>query len=216
MISLSSPSPEQRLAAGFDRFKREQWPTLQPRYQALARRGQRPSTLVIVGADARLDPERLFSAEPGELFVISNLGAIVPPYEPDGGLHGVSAAIEFGIRILKVRHVVVLGQSRCEAVRALMEGAGKGGQDFVEPWLSIAEPILWPIPRDVPDSGMRDHLERAMIRLSLENLGAYPWIRERLEARTLTISGFRFDLASGALESVNMAPAPSGRTRTEA
>lgn len=206
MIGLSQPSPERRLAEGFDRFRRDQWPSLQPLYQALARRGQRPGTLVIAGADARLDPERLFSAEPGELFVVSNLGAIVPPYDPDGGLDGVSASIEFAVRMLKVRQIVVLGQSRCEAVRALMEGAGKGGQDFVEPWLSIAEPILWPIPRDVPDSGMRDHLERALIRLSVQNLRAYPWIKERLAARSLSISGLRFDLASGELETVDTEP----------
>lgn len=203
MNLFRTPAPAEALAAGFEKFRRERWPTAAPRYNALARRRQSPQTLVIVGADARLDPETLFSAEPGSLFVVSNLGAIVPPYAPDEGLHGTSAAIEFAVRILKVRHVVVLGQSRCEAVRALVDGVARNGRDFVEPWLGLAEPILWPIPPDVPENDLFKYLEQALVRLSLRNLRSYPWLDERIRHGGLVCEGFWFDLVNGELVRVD-------------
>jgi carbonic anhydrase len=130
------------LLEGYRRFRAEVWPRERERFEKLAD-GQQPETLVIACSDSRVDPAMVFGAAPGELFVVRNVAALVPPYEPDGGRHGVSAALEFGVRMLGVKRIVVMGHARCGGVQALLLGAPKQCRDFVEPWMSIAEPALW-------------------------------------------------------------------------
>lgn len=191
--------PPDALLDGFARFRREAWPGLGERYRRLARRAQAARTMIVACADARVDPQTIFAAGPGELFVVRNVANIVPPYEPDERSHGTSAALEFAVRILKVRQIVVLGHSRCEGVRALLQGAGRKGQDFLEPWLCIAEPVLWPVPAGVADRDLERHFEEGVIRLSLANIQTFPWVAERVKAGGLTLTGYRFDIGTGAL-----------------
>src|SRR5262249_8212288 len=93
-----------RLLEGYLRFRRTEWPAERDRYESLAQRGQRPETLVIACSDSRVDPQTVFGAAPGELFVVRNVAGLVPPYEPDGHYHGTSAALEYGVRVLGVRN----------------------------------------------------------------------------------------------------------------
>ncbi len=187
------------LIEGYRRFREETWPAERQRYEALARRGQKPETLVVGCVDSRVDPQTIFGAAPGELLVVRNVANIVPPYQPDGGFHGVSAALEFGVKVLGVRRIVVLGHAQCGGVNALLEGAPKQAQDFIDPWMSIAEPALWPIPSQFGEEGLHAHFERAVVKLSLDNLMSFPWIAERVRSATLELHGCRFDIASGQL-----------------
>src|SRR4051795_10805685 len=111
----------ERLLEGYRRFRQDIWPTEHARYEALAKWGQQPETLVIACSDSRVDPQTVFGAVPGEIFVIRNVAALVPTYQPDAGYHGTSAAIEFGVRVLKVARIVVLGHAQCGGVRAIVE-----------------------------------------------------------------------------------------------
>ena len=191
------------LLEGYRRFRETEWPRLRARYERLARRGQSPHTLVVAGSDSRVDPEDIFSAGPGDLFVIRNVGSIVPPYRPDRGYHGTSAALEFGICILKIPRIVVLGHSGCGGVKALVEGAPAQARDFLDPWLSIVEPVLWPTPEGFEERRLYDHFERAVVRESLANLLTFPWIAHRIRSGTLEILGFRFVIATGELEPIS-------------
>ena len=120
-----------RLFEGYRRFRKEVWPSQRARYETLAK-GQQPETLVIACSDSRVDPQTIFGAVPGEMFVLRNVAALVPPYEPrSGGFHGTSAAIEFGVRVLKVERVVVLGHAQCGGVKAMAYGAPPQARDFV-------------------------------------------------------------------------------------
>jgi len=187
-----------RLIAGYRRFRADVWPAERARYEALAKRGQQPGALVIACSDSRVDPQTVFGAGPGELFVVRNVAALVPPYRPDAGYHGTSAALEFGVRVLKVDRIVVLGHAQCGGVQAMVEGAPQEARDFVAPWMSIAEEV-------VPRGGARrspDALAQAeadVVRLSLDNLLTFPWISRAVAAGQLKLAGFRFDIRTGVL-----------------
>src|SRR5215471_2410381 len=109
------------LLDGYRTFRTQRLPTEQSRYRELSERGQSPDVMVIGCCDSRVSPEVIFDAKPGELFVMRNVANIVPPYEPDGHAHGVSAALEFGVAALRVKHIVVLGHAHCGGVKAFAD-----------------------------------------------------------------------------------------------
>jgi carbonic anhydrase len=188
-----------RLIAGYRRFRAEIWPMERARYEALAKYGQRPETLVVACSDSRVDPQTVFGAVPGELFVIRNVAGLVPPYRPDAQAHGSSAALEYGVRVLKVLRIVVLGHARCGGVRAMVEGAPAEARDFVEPWMAIAKSVLAPIPPEGATDQILCHYEAEIVRLSLANLLTFPWIATEVAAGRLALHGFSFDVHTGVL-----------------
>ena len=190
------------LLDGYRRFRAETWPEERARYQALARWGQRPETLVVSCSDSRVDPQTVFGAVPGELFVVRNVAALVPPYAPDANYHGTSAALEFGVRVLGVSRIVVLGHALCGGVAALMDGAPAEARDFVEPWMGMAAGVRDAAADALDPEARRDRYESAVVRLSLANLMTFPWVAEAVEAGRLTLDGFRFDIHTGILARV--------------
>src|SRR5581483_3789403 len=128
------------LIAGYRRFRAGTWSREQQRFGELSRVGQRPRTLVIACSDSRTDPQMVFNTRPGELFVIRNVANLVPPYGPDLHYHGTSAALEFGVRELKVQHIVIMGHAMCGGIDALLHGGPAHGNDFVGNWMHIADP----------------------------------------------------------------------------
>ena len=190
------------LLEGYRRFRAETWPAERARYEALARWGQSPETMVIACSDSRVDPQTVFGAVPGEMFVMRNIGGLVPPYQPDTHYHGTSAAIEFGVRVLKVKRLVVLGHGMCGGVRAMRFGAPPEAQDFVATWVDVARPAL-AAAGGGDEASQLVALERGVVRLSLANLMTFPWVRSRVEAGELTLSGFRFDIHTGELEAID-------------
>ncbi len=187
------------LIEGHLRFRANTWPAERDRYAALAQRGQNPETMVIACSDSRVDPQTIFGAGPGELFVVRNVAGLVPTYTPDAGYHGTSAALEFGVRVLKVARIAVLGHALCGGIRAMVEGVPGVARDFVEPWMRIAEPALDAVPRQLSIDDMLHSCELEVVRLSLANLATFPWIAEAVSAGQLTLQGFRFDIRSGVL-----------------
>lgn len=186
------------LLEGYRRFRSEIWPGERARYERLAKRGQRPETLVVACSDSRVDPQTIFGTVPGELFVVRNVAALVPPYSPDSQYHGTSAALEFGVRVLKVRRIVVVGHAQCGGVRAMVEGAPAEARDFVEPWIQIAASVR----DDIPDGTVEERIaayEAAVVRLSLKNLESFPWIGDAVAEGRLGLHGFSFDIHTGVL-----------------
>src|ERR1700716_991912 len=134
----SAMSLPPRLIEGYEAFRTGRLPAEQYRYRDLAERGQTPEILVIGCCDSRVSPEVIFDAGPGELFVARNVANLVPPYAPDGGYHGVSAALEYAVLVLRVRHIVVLGHARCGGIAAYANDAPPG--DFIGKWISLLTP----------------------------------------------------------------------------
>jgi len=195
------PFPQQ-LIDGYRAFLVSRLRHEQDRYRALSESGQAPQIMVIGCCDSRVSPEVVFDARPGELFVARNIANLVPPYTPDGAQRAVSAALEFAVQALKVKHIVVLGHAQCGGIRALLEGSPMAGRgdDFVGVWMSIAERARRrTLSLAVADEDRRHFCELESVKVSLENLLTFPWIRERVEAQRLTLHGWYFDLADGHL-----------------
>jgi carbonic anhydrase len=187
------------LLDGYRKFRTETWPAERDRYEALAHWGQSPETMVLACSDSRVDPQTIFGAVPGELFVLRNVAALAPPYEPESpGYHGTSAALEFGVRVLKVRRLVVLGHAQCGGVRALVYGAPPEAGDFVASWVEIGKPAR-PTGQGEPDISA---VEAAMVRVSMANLTTFPWIAEAIAEGRLLLQGYVFDIHTGALARV--------------
>src|ERR1044071_3934155 len=127
----------QRLIDGYCAFLDGRLRREQDRYRALAEAGQSPEVMVIGCCDSRVSPEVIFDARPGELFVVRNVANLVPPYSPDGAYHGVSAALEFGVAVLRVRYIIVLGHARCGGIRAFADNASVMSGDFIGKWMSL-------------------------------------------------------------------------------
>ena len=187
------------LIAGYRRFRTSTWQTERSRFEALSRLGQQPRALIIACSDSRTDPQMVFNARPGELFVVRNVANIVPPYGPDDHPHGVSSAIEFAVRSLKVREIVVLGHAMCGGIQALLNGAPREVSDFVGQWVSIAEPAR-ELAFKAPAELQQQVCEHETVRLSLANLMTFPWIKDAVEAGHITLHGCFFDIRSGVLE----------------
>ena len=196
------PGLEDPLLAGYLRFRATVWPAQSSRYARLARSRQQPATAVIACSDARIDPQTIFDAEPGDLFVVRNVAGLVPAYAPDGGCHGTSAALEFAVKILKVRHIVVLGHAACDGVHAMVHGPLRNAQDFLGPWMDIAEPVMWPMPEQGAGEPFEAAIEDAVLRLSLTNLRTFPWIRDAERAGHMSLSAWRFNIATGELQTL--------------
>jgi carbonic anhydrase len=186
------------LVSGFKVFKARYYEHRPELYENLRTQGQTPEVMVVACSDSRVDPAILLGSEPGELFVIRNVANLIPPYQPDGKLHGTSAALEFGIRDLKVKHLLVLGHSGCGGIQALRRcGAGDplSEREFIGPWVSLGMRACEIVPSD-PDGSKT---EQAAIEISLENIATFPWVAEGIKAGTLSVHGWWFDLQKGAL-----------------
>jgi carbonic anhydrase len=189
-----------RLMIGFRHFREKFYLGEDHTYTRLVEQGQGPKTLIIGCSDSRVDPAILSSSGPGQLFVVRNIANLVPPFEKGGGLHGVSAAIEFAVVNLKVENVIVLGHRQCGGIRALLDPVGSHAEGFVRQWVSIAEPARRRALAAGGDSNaILCRCELESIRVSIENLRTFPFVTDAVRERGLAILGIYFDLEKGEL-----------------
>ncbi|OYZ22917.1 MAG: carbonic anhydrase [Bdellovibrio sp. 28-41-41] len=192
-----------RLMAGFRRFREKYFANEHPLYQRLSSgTGQAPKTLIIGCSDSRVDPAIITSASPGELFIVRNVANLVPPYEK-GGVHGVSAAIEFAVVNLKVENVIVLGHRQCGGIRALMLNDQQvQSNSFVDNWVGIAKEakkrVFEKYGHETEENLCR-HGELESIITSLNNLKSFPFVDAAIKERDLAVMGIYFDLEQGQL-----------------
>ncbi len=197
------------LIHGYREFRVGAWPRRRALFEELAAQGQKPHTMVIACSDSRVDPTMIFNVGPGEFFVVRNVANLVPPYQPDSEFHGTSAALEFGVTVLEVEDLIVLGHGMCGGIRALLDPS-LAPPDFVGPWMSIAararDRVLACNPVDP-----QTECEHEAVKVSLENLRTFPWIVAREADRRLKLHGASFDIRTGVLEVLgpdgNFAPA---------
>lgn len=191
------------LLEGYLRFRSNRFESERPRWRKLAE-GQTPRAIIIACCDSRADPATIFDTDPGEIFVVRNVANLVPPFEPDGGRHGVSAALEFAVTQLKVPEIVVMGHESCGGIGAALTGCfheaapGEGG--FVARWMSQIEERAGAIAAEHGVGPEAAHmLEEDAIRQSLANLRTFPFVKAREDAGELAIIGCRFSIAEGQL-----------------
>lgn len=208
-----------RLIDGYSAFLSERLPVEQTRFRELAEVGQSPEILVIGCCDSRVSPEVIFDAGPGELFVIRNVGNLVPPYTPDGAQRAVSAALEFAVQALKVKHIVVLAHAQCGGIRAFaVDGPPLSAGDFIGHWMAMIAPAAKDVgPRgDTPLVEYLTRLEQASAVKMLDNLMTFPWVRSRVEGGELILHAAYFGVATGELSVFDRASGKFGRVAPEA
>jgi len=193
----------ERLTKGYRSFLGGRFSSERARYQDLAASGQSPTIMVIGCVDSRVSPEVIFDAAPGELLVARNVANLVPRYEPEGTQqHGTSAALEFAVRALKVRHIVVLGHAFCGGIKAFAsDDAPLTASDFIGRWMRQIEPAahaIGPKNGEGEDAYLRK-LEFASVELSLKNLMTFPFVKSTVEKGELALHGAYFGVASGKL-----------------
>ena len=177
------------------------------RYRELAASGQTPTTMIIACCDSRAAPETIFDAEPGELFVLRNVANLVPPYQPDGGQHGTSAAIEFAVKALGISNVVIMGHGRCGGIKAALDpdSSPLDSGDFIGKWMSM----LGGLPEQVGQNALmtaserQTALERISIRNSILNLRSFPSVADLEAQGKLAVHGAWFDISTGELWVMN-------------
>jgi carbonic anhydrase len=188
------------LVEGYRRFRSDAYVQQKARFDRLASEGQAPPIMIISCCDSRVDPATIFDTVPGQVFALRNVANLVPPYETGGGLHGVSAAIEFGVTGLNVKHIVILGHAQCGGINAALKGGDLGmpGRSFVDDWVDII--------RDARDKVIAGNhadpqfaLELDAIKVSLANLRSFPFIAEREAGGELKLHGAYFGIAEGIL-----------------
>lgn len=193
----------QILLDGYAGFRAGRYVSEAERYRLLGEGLQQPSIMMIACCDSRAAPETIFDAGPGEIFVVRNVANLVPPYAPDGRHHSTSAALEFAVLSLGVRHIVVMGHGKCGGIRSMVEaGDPLTTGDFIGKWMSAV--------RDVAETVRQDHshghggdlqtaVERASVEHSLANLRTFPWLRIRAGRGDVTLHGVWFDISLGEL-----------------
>ena len=211
--------------SGFAEFQEKYFHGEESVYARL-RQGQNPRALVISCCDSRADPGMLMGAGPGDIFVVRNVANLVPPYRNGAEMPGIRADIEFAVKGLNVEQIIILGHSGCGGIRALMDGEGvnRSEYEFIGAWVSIAASARERVMRELagePEAVKSRACEQGAIRLSLENLMSFPWIRERVEAGAMELHGWYFDIDAGELlayspKTTSFAPlvAPTGPSAT--
>jgi carbonic anhydrase len=191
------------LLNGYQEFRDNRYAHENERYRKLAESGQSPETLVIACCDSRAAPETIFNAVPGEIFVVRNVANLVPPYAPDDQHHSTSAALEFAVQSLKVKHIVVMGHGRCGGIHAALNPSVEplSPGDFIGKWMELLGPATeaisanrWSTPAE-----RQKMLEFASIRFSIANLRTFPCVSILERKKRLTVHGVWFDISEGEL-----------------
>lgn len=191
------------LIEGYSEFKKGRFTTESERYRKLAKEGQMPEIMIISCCDSRAAPETIFNSAPGEIFVVRNVANLVPPYSPDGEYHSTSAALEFAVQVLKVKHIVVLGHGRCGGIKAALDPNAEplSPGDFIGKWMELLSPVADAVNANayMTNAERQTALERISIRHSIENLRTFPCVKILEDKGRLKLHGGWFDISGGEL-----------------
>jgi len=202
-----SSFPE-NLTDRFRRFRHRHFVPNADHYEELATYGQNPEVMLISCCDSRVDPETIFSAMPGELFVVRNVANLVPPYETGGRYHGVSTAIEFAVMNLRVKHLIVMGHSGCGGVKAALDQstAIQTEAQFISRWMSMLDDARLRVVaahQMAPQAEKLRLLEMEAVKTSIKNLRTFPFVKQVEDKGRLSIHGAYFEIATGTLNVLN-------------
>jgi carbonic anhydrase len=190
------------LINGYKRFRSTGYSQQRSRWTNLAQ-GQEPKFMIIACSDSRVDPGTIFDTEPGEMFVVRNVANLVPHYEPDGGRHGVSAALEFAVEHLKVKHIIVMGHAQCGGIKAALRPQDLREGSFISRWMTLMDgpraQVMMALAVE-PGLDAQQMLEFAAIRQSILNLRSFPFVAAAEAAGQLTLRGAYFGISDGILQ----------------
>lgn len=199
------PKDIDALLKGYQKFREHYYGESNLLFEDLVRWGQRPKILMVACSDSRVDPALVLNSQPGDLFIIRNVANLIPPYEDDQAYHGTSAALEFGICVLGIRHLILFGHTQCGGIQSLIETSPQIAtqKSFISKWMELAKPARQAVLDFHPTESIEEQTilcgQYSLIN-SLKNLTTFPWINERVQKGSLFLHGWNFDLSKGRLE----------------
>jgi carbonic anhydrase len=203
-MTIPSTPELDNLISGYRRFREHRWHPQRERWSAL-REGQSPKVMIVACSDSRVDPAQIFDVDPGEIFVVRNVAALVPEFETSPGHHGVSAALEFAVQVLQVREILVMGHGMCGGCRAALtqelHGSEPGEGGFIADWIGMLDHVRDDVVAEHGTTG-RDAeraMEHAGVRVSLANLRTFPCVRSKERNGELALRGAFFAISDGVL-----------------
>ena len=205
MTNKISPPPK-FLIDRYKKWKSNEYLKNELQLKKLASSGQSPSTMVISCCDSRIHATSIFGADEGEFFIHRNIANLVPIYSPDGENHGTSAAIEYAIKELKVQHLIILGHKDCGGIKNghhIHSNSANPKYEFINKWLSILLPAYNKIQKDISEQKQISQLEQESIKVSINNLFSFPFIKNAIDENSLSIHGLIHDIGSGNLKFLN-------------
>ncbi|MEQ1783422.1 MAG: carbonic anhydrase [Hyphomonadaceae bacterium] len=200
-MTIDFADDAQDLIAGYRRFRAHRYREARDLFRRL-RDGQDPATMILACADSRADPAMIFDAAPGELFTVRNVAALAPPYDESGGLHGVSAALEFAVTRLKVKQILVMGHGGCGGVTAsLAAAADRPVGKFIAPWVELMADARDAVLGNeaIPRADWQEAVEHGAVGQSIKNLMTFPFVRAAYERGDLAMNGAWFSIGKGEL-----------------
>ena len=207
MTNKISPLPK-FLIDRYKNWKSSEYLKNEVQLRKLSSSGQRPSTMVISCCDSRIHATSIFGADEGEFFIHRNIANLVPMYSPDGENHGTSAAIEYAIKELKVQHLIILGHNDCGGIKNghnMHSNSANPNYEFINKWLGILLPAYNKIQKNVSEQKQINLLEQESIKVSINNLFSFPFIKKAIDENNLSIHGLIHDIGSGNLKFLNPA-----------
>ncbi len=193
------------LLEGYQKFREHYYGESSLLFEDLVRRGQRPKVLMVACSDSRVDPALVLNSQPGDLFVVRNVANLIPPFEDDQAYHGTSAALEFGICVLGIRHVILFGHTQCGGIQSLLESSPRATpqKSFITKWMELARPAhqaVLDFHSECPLEERTTLCGQYSLINSLQNLLTFPWISEKVQQGSLFLHAWNFDLSKGRLE----------------
>ncbi len=192
------------IIAGYEEFRDKKFKKYKNRFTDLVKQGQKPKVLFISCCDSRVTPSLFTSTDPGDMFIVRNIGNMVAPYSPDNEYHSTASAIEYAVSILKVTDIIVCGHSHCGAI----EGLYKDMKDderviHVKKWLELGSKAKDFVSLTMSTASKEEKLqatEKASVVFQLINLLTYPEVERLVGEGKLNLRGWYYKIESGELE----------------
>ena len=193
------------LIKGNKKFREARFPKYEDDLKQLVETGQKPEVLFIGCSDSRVTPDLMLDTKPGDMFILRNVGNFVPPYNPDDDYHGSSAAIEYAVSVLGVKHIIVCGHSHCGACKSLYHDIGNSPDLIhVKKWLELGKRAKEYTLLAIQDKSDQEKLYRATERISIvhqmENLLTFPEVERKVKSGELQIHGWYYKIEDCTIE----------------
>ncbi len=192
------------LLKGNDVFKKSYFKKHELELLDLAKNGQNPKALFIGCADSRVIPNLITSTEPGDLFVLRNVGNFVAPYKPDEDYHATASGIEYAVTALNVSEIIICGHTQCGAISALFSDIDKDKFIHTKKWLSLGEKAKSmakiALGEEVPQEDLLRLTEKLSVVFQIENLLTYPYVKEKVDNGSIHIHGWLYNMHDGEIE----------------
>ena len=194
----------QNLIDGHENFRDRKFKKYEDKFLDLVKNGQKAKVLFIACSDSRVDPVLITNSDPGDLFVLRNIGNFVPPFSPDNDYHATAAGVEYATHVLKVTDIIICGHSHCGAINSLYQDIDSINLLHVKRWLDLGAEAKKHVENRISSEASQEEklelTEKVSVVFQMKNILSYPQVKQRVDSGKLSIRGWYYKLETGELE----------------